>query len=101
MRKIDLTWHEVLSKKGFDSSVAECLIGFIAWEKDNIFSKIGREINDVLLGYEGKVIAKDVSNARYNNIGILFVRNDISDKTASEVFDTILKYEHEEVYDLQ
>jgi len=101
VKKIDLTWHEVLSKKGFDSSVSQSLIGFIAWEKNNIFSKMGQEINDALLGYEGKVVAKDVINTKYNNTGILFVSNDMSDKTASKVFDTILTYENEEVYDLQ
>ncbi|WP_432665563.1 hypothetical protein R9X47_04655 [Wukongibacter baidiensis] len=101
MKKIDLTWHEVLSNKGFDSSISGSLIGFIAWEKDNIFPKMGQEINDALLGYEGKVVAKDVMNTKYNNIGILFVSNDISDTTASEVFDAILDYEHKEVYDFQ
>lgn len=100
MKKFDTTWHQVLQDKGFKSEVSESLIGFIAWEENNIFSKMGKEINDVLMGYEGKIIAKDVSNAKYNNTGILFVKKNISEKMASQVFDTILNYEHEEIYDL-
>lgn len=100
MKKFDITWHQVLQDKGFNSEISESLIGFIAWEEDNMFSKMGKEINDVLMGYEGNVIAKDVSNTKYNNTGILFVKNNISEKTANQVFDAILNYEHEEVYDL-
>lgn len=100
MKKIDITWHQVLQDKGFNSEISESLIGFIAWEEDNMFSKMGKEINDVLMGYEGKVIAKDVSNTEYNNMGILFLKKNISEKTANQVFDAILNYEHKEVYDL-
>jgi len=98
MNKTDITWHEVLKNKGFDSKVSKSVIGFIAWEKDNMFQKIGKEINDVLLGYEGKIIAKDVLSNKFNNIGVLFVSDDISQDTSDKIFQAILDYEHEEVY---
>lgn len=98
MKKHDITWHDVLKDKGFDNKVSKSFIGFISWEKNNMFSKMGKEINDVLLGYEGKIIAKDVLNTKYNNIGILFLNSDISQETSNRVFETILDYEHREVY---
>lgn len=101
MKKLDITWHQVLKDEGFNSEISESLIGFIAWEENNMFSKMGKEINDVLMDYEGKVIAKDVYNNKYNNTGILFVKKDISEKAANRIFNSILNYEHKEVYDLK
>ncbi|QZY57286.1 hypothetical protein [Crassaminicella profunda] len=100
MKKTDLTWQEVLMNKGFDHSTSKSLIGFIAWKENEIFSRLGEEINDVLCGYEGKVIAKDVISNKYNNKGLLFVNNHISNDLSNKIFEEILDYEHEEVYDL-
>jgi len=95
----DIIWKEVLVKKGFQQSTADSLIGFISWKENEIFSKLGHEINDVLNGYEGKVIAKDVISDRYNDKGLLFVNNDLPQEVANSIFNTILDYEHHEVYD--
>ena len=100
MKKLDMPWHEVLSKKGFDSMTSSSFIGFIAWEKNNMFSKMGKEINDALLGYEGRVIAMDVHSTKYNNIGVIFVNKDIPEESTYDIFNAILDYEHEEVYDM-
>lgn len=93
-----LTWKDILSEKGFEDSIVNSFIGFITWDKEKIFSKLGKEINDVLAGYEGKIIAMDVVCKKYNSIGILFFKMNISQKDANSIYETILKYEHNEVY---
>jgi hypothetical protein len=60
-------------EKGFDSSTAKSLIGFISWNKGEEFNKLGKEITEIFLGYEGKVIAKDVVSSKYNDKGLLFL----------------------------
>jgi hypothetical protein len=94
----NITWKEVLINKGIDESIVKSFIGFIAWDEGKIFSKLGQEINDVLNGYEGKVIANDVICNKYKSIGILFFSTDISEKIANKVFEVIQDYEHNEVY---
>ncbi|MBU3127975.1 hypothetical protein [Clostridium tagluense] len=51
-------------------------------------------------GYSGKVIVKDVIGTRYNDIGLLFLNNAMPDDVATMVFDIIMKYEQEEVYNI-
>lgn len=98
MSKLDLTWHDVLRKKGFDDSTSESLIGFISWEKDNIYPNLGKEITDVLTDYRGKVIAKDVLSNKYGDQGILFLNANLPEKTIKNMFEAIMEYEHEDVY---
>lgn len=95
----NITWKDVLVNKGFNKSTADSLIGFISWKEDEIFSKLGQEINDVLNGYEGKVVAKDVISDKHNDKGLLFVNNDLSQEVANSIFNTILDFEHNVVYD--
>ena len=94
-----LTWHEVLVNKGIDPEMAKSLIGFTSWNQNEIHDKLGKHITDILKEYSGKVIAKDVIGTRYNDIGLLFLSKDIPEDVATEVFDTIMNYEQEEVYD--
>lgn len=100
MNNLEVTWKEVLAKKGFDKQTADAFIGFIAWEEGNMFAKLGEEITEVLAGHEGEVFAKDVINTKYENTGVLFFNRNIPEKTVHQVFDTILTYEHENVYDV-
>lgn len=95
-----VTWKDVLKDKGFDEFLVESFIGFISWDEGEIFSKLGKEINDVLYGYEGKTLAYDVICPKYESIGILFFKNSISEENASKIFDAILEYEHNDVYDM-
>lgn len=97
----DITWKEVLINKGFDKSIAKSFIGFISWDEGRIFPKLGKEINDVLAGYEGKIIACDVTYSKYESIGILFFSENVSQETANKIFETIQDYEHNEVYDIK
>ena len=94
-----LTWHEVLIKKGINPEMSKSLIGFTAWNQDEIPDKLGKHITDILQQYSGKIIAKDVVGTRYNDIGLLFLNNDIPEDIATQVFDTIMSYEQEVVYD--
>ena len=94
-----LTWHEVLVKKGINPEMSKSLIGFTSWNQNEIPDKLGKHITDILQKYDGRVIAKDVVGTRYNDIGLLFLNNDIPEDVATEVFDTIMNYEQEEVYD--
>lgn len=92
------TWHDVLMEKGVDSSTSKSLIGFISWNKGEEFNKLGKEITEIFSGYEGKVIAKDVVSSKYNDKGILFFSTDIPENIANEIFDTIMSYEQNHVY---
>lgn len=94
-----ITWCEVLVKKGINPEIAKSLIGFTSWNQKEIPDKLGKHITDILQEYSGKVIAKDVVGTRYNDIGLLFLSNDIPEDVATEIFDIIMNYEQEEVYD--
>lgn len=95
-----MTWKDLLIKKGFGESIVESFIGFISWDKEDIFSKLGKEINDVLAGYEGKIVAVDVACSKYESIGILFFSKNISEEIANKIFYYILQCEHNDVYDM-
>ena len=95
---VDTSWHEVLRKAGFDDPIAESLIGFISWKEDEIYPRLGHEINDVLNNYEGKVIAQDVVSTKYHHQGILFFNKTLSQEISNKILDTILDYEYNEVY---
>ena len=95
-----LTWHEVLIKKGINPEISKSLIGFTSWNQKEFPDKLGKHITDILKEYSGKVIVKDVIGTKYNDIGLLFLNNDISEDMAINVFDTIMKYEQEDVYDI-
>jgi len=92
------TWQDVLIEKGFDSSTATSLIGFISWNKGEEFTKLGKEITEVLYGFEGTVFSKDVASTDYNDKGLLFFDTDIPDETANKIFETIMSYEQNNVY---
>jgi len=98
LKKINQTWGEVLISKGMDKKVADSLIGFISWNKGEPLSSIGKEINDVLNGYQGKIVAKDVVCSKYNDDGLLLFKEIISDEMANSIFETIMFFEQEEVY---
>lgn len=98
MSILDKSWHEVLRNAGFDDAVAESLIGFITWHEDEIYPKLGHEINDVLNGYEGRVIARDVISSKYHHQGLLFFDEPLSEELSNRILDTILDYEFGEVY---
>lgn len=92
------TWHDILIKRGFDSKDAKSLIGFICWNRDEEFAKLGTEITEILSGYEGKVFAKDSISSSYGDKALLFFSEDIVEDTANEMFDCIMDYEQNEVY---
>ncbi|MEW9124267.1 MAG: hypothetical protein AB2421_16265 [Thermotaleaceae bacterium] len=98
MGAIDITWHEVLRRKGIESSIVESLIGFISWKKNEIYPRLGQEITDVLKNHTGQVIALDVSNDLYHHQGIVFFNRELSEDIASQIFSEILDYEYQEVY---
>ncbi|MBU3214588.1 hypothetical protein LL033_04810 [Clostridium estertheticum] len=95
-----LTWHEILIKKGINPEISKSLIGFTSWNQKEIPNKLGKHITDILQENIGKVIVKDVIGTRYNDIGLLFLNNDMSEDIATMVFNTIMEYEQEEVYDI-
>ncbi len=97
---ICLTWHEVLIKKGINSEISKSLIGFTSWNQKEIPDKLGKHITDILHEYSGKIIVKDVVGTKYNDIGLLILNNDIPQDVATEIFDIIMNYEQEEVYDI-
>ena len=94
-----ITWHEVLIEKGINPEMSKSLIGFTSWNQSEIPNKLGKHINDILIEYNGKVIVKDVVGTKYNDVGLLFLNNDIPEDVAINVFDIIMNYEQEEVYD--
>ncbi|MBU3145238.1 hypothetical protein [Clostridium sp. CF012] len=97
---ICLTWHEVLIKNGINPRVSKSLIGFTSWNQKELPDKLGKHITDILKEYSGKVIVKDVIGTKYNDIGLLFLNTEIPEDVATNVFDTIMKYEQEDVYDI-
>ena len=97
---ICLTWHEILIKKGINPEMSKSLIGFTSWNQNEIPDKLGKHITDILKEHSGKVVVKDVVGTRYNDIGLLFFKNNIPEDVATKVFDIIMNYEQEEVYDI-
>ena len=95
-----LTWHEVLIEKGINPEISKSLIGFTSWNQKELPDKLGKHITDILQEYSGNVIVKDVIGTKYNDIGLLFLNNDMLQDVATNVFDTIMKYEQEHVYDI-
>lgn len=98
MGNYNMSWKDLLSKKNIDKNVIEKFIGFISWQPDNIYPKLGKEITDILTGYTGNVIAIDVYCEKYNTLGLLFVNKTISIENAEVIFNTIISYENEEIY---
>lgn len=92
------TWHDILIKKGFNPDLSRALIGFISWNKGEEFEKLGKEITEVLSGHEGKVFVKDVASTKLNDKGLLFFNMDIPQDVSNNVFDAIMDYEQNEVY---
>ena len=92
------TWQNVLIEKGFDVATAKTLIGFLSWNRDEEFSKLGKEITEILSGYKGSIFAKDVVSTNFNDKGILFFSSDISQETANRIFEAIMGYEQNDVY---
>ena len=97
---ICLTWHEVLIKNGINPEVSKSLIGFTSWNQKELPDKLGKHITDILKEYRGNIIVKDVIGTKYNDIGLLFLNTEIPEDVATNVFDTIMKYEQEDVYDI-
>ncbi|MBZ9685929.1 hypothetical protein G9F72_006205 [Clostridium estertheticum] len=95
-----LTWHEVLIKSGINPEISKSLIGFTSWNQKELPDKLGKHITDILKEYSGKVIVKDVIGTKYNDMGLLFLNNDMPEDVATYVFDTIMAYEQEDVYDI-
>ncbi len=103
IRKTDsicLTWHEILIEKGINPEIANSLIGFTSWNQEEFPDKLGKHITDILKDYSGKVIVKDVIGTKYNDMGLLFLNNGMSQELATNVFDIIMKYEQEDVYEI-
>lgn len=101
MAKDCLTWKDVLINKGFETSICEAFIGFISWNKDEEIFHLGEKISNALEGYEGKVVAKDVKATKYNDKGLLFFNGGVSDEILIDVFNSIMEYEQEEVYNMK
>ena len=97
---ICLTWHEILIKKGINPEMSKSLIGFTSWNQNEIPDKLGKHITDILKEYSGKLIVKDVVSTRYNDNGLLFLKINIPEDVATKVFNIIMNYEQEEVYDI-
>jgi hypothetical protein len=92
------TWQDVLIEKGFEFSTSKSLIGFISWNDGEEFNKLGKKITQVLSGYQGKVFAKDVVSTNFNDKGLLFLDTETSEESANKIFDAIMSYEQNDVY---
>lgn len=93
-----VTWHDILIKNGFDPYIAKSLIGFVSWNKGDEFAYLGREISEVLSGYEGRVFVKDAVSSAYGDKALLFFSQDITGSTANRMFEVIMNYEQNKVY---
>lgn len=98
MDNTKISWKDLLIKNGLNNDIVKSFIGFISWKPDNIYPKLGNEITDVLTGYSGRIIAKDVYCEKYKSYGIIFLNKEISDVVAQKIHDIIISYENEEVY---
>lgn len=92
------TWHDVLTKNGFDPKVAKSLIGFVSWNKNDEFVFLGREITEVISEHTGRVFVKDAVSSIYGDKALLFFDKDVSEETAIMMFEVIMAYEQKEVY---
>lgn len=92
------TWHDILIKNGLDYSTTKSFIGFVSWNKGDEFVHLGREITEILFGYEGRVFAKDAVSSIYGDKALLFFDQDVSEETAGRIFEIIMNYEQNEVY---
>lgn len=93
------TWQDVLIEKGFDSHVSKSLIGFISWNRGEEFTKLGTELTEILSGYEGRIFVKDVVSTDYNDKGLLIFSTDVPEYIVNEMFNAIMDYEQNDVYD--
>jgi hypothetical protein len=101
MKKDCITWRDVLVNKGFEPSIYESFIGFVTWNKDDQISQLGEKISKALEGHEGKVVAKDAQAKKYNDSGLLFFNEEISEEIVSDIFNAIMEYEQEKVYNMR
>jgi hypothetical protein len=92
------TWHDVLIENGFEPGKVKSLIGFISWNKGDEFAYLGREITEVLSGYEGRVFVKDTVSSEYGDKALMFFSQDITGSTANRMFEVIMNYEQNHVY---
>ena len=92
------TWKEILVDEGFEDSISKSLIGFIAWNKGEEFTKLGKKVTQVLSGYQGRVLVKDVVSTNFNDKGLLFLNAEIPEEVANKMFGAIMSYEQNNVY---
>lgn len=92
------TWRDVLAQNGASKDESENFIGFVAWNKGDVYADIGSDINRLLNEHTGRVFSRDVSGKHYNDRGIVFTSTEISPQRANEFFDIIMEYEQEDVY---
>ena len=92
------TWQDVLIEKGFEFSTSKSLIGFISWNKGEEFNKLGKKITEVLSAYQGRVFVKDVVSTNFNDKGLLFLNTEIPEDAANKIFEAIMSYEQNNVY---
>jgi hypothetical protein len=92
------TWQDVLVDEGFEDSISKSLIGFIAWNKGEEFTKLGKKVTKVLSGYQGRVLVKDVVSTNFNDKGLLFLNAEITEEVANKMFGAIMSYEQNNVY---
>ena len=92
------TWQDVLIEKNFEFSTSKSLIGFISWNEGENFNKLGKKITEVLSGHQGKVFVADVVSTNFNDKGLLFLNTETSEETANKIFDAIMSYEQNNVY---
>lgn len=98
MKIINKTWKDVLKEKGFDKNITDSFIGFISWHKGEMYNNLGEKISNVLSDYSGDVIVKDVFCSIENDEGLIFMKKEISENVANDIFKTITIYE-ENLYD--
>jgi hypothetical protein len=92
------TWQEVLIEKGLEPSISKALIGFISWNRGEEFNKLGKKITEVLSEHQGKVVVKDVVSANFNDEGLLFLNAETTEEAANKIFEVIMGYEQDNVY---
>lgn len=98
MKKLDITWQELLEEKGIEPKLARKIFAFISWNENEGFSGLGNKITQILFSCNDRLIIKDVTSKKYNDIGLLFLTEDLSTEIANEIFDIIMSYEQEVIY---
>ncbi|GAA0182646.1 hypothetical protein SH2C18_49870 [Clostridium sediminicola] len=91
-------WNDVLIENGFNYSITKSFIGFISWNRGEEFTKIGRQITEILSGYKGELFVKDVVSSTYNDKGLMFFNSEIPEEISNNMFDTIMNYEQNNIY---